>query len=177
MIQSGYGSIAMRRKDVFKLFAILYGGANSIKDDPPPSPSIEVWTENNNIVWLSGLSKSSLPFLNSEELIKALLVIIIHKEFVPDSQTIIRFFKAFMGQKSSVQRGYQKQGIWFLSGHKSGIVHEFLLKKVLWCLIIFPKLKLAWKGKRFDTISEVQNASTKASKAILNREYQKLPVL
>ncbi|EFN89558.1 Histone-lysine N-methyltransferase SETMAR, partial [Harpegnathos saltator] len=91
-----------------------------------------------------------------------------------------------------VRAEYREPGSWFLlhdnaPSHKAIMAREFLTKKGIIVIDhspyspdlapcdfwLFPKLKLAMKGNRFDTILVIQKTSTAILKAIPADEYKK----
>jgi histone-lysine N-methyltransferase SETMAR len=111
--------------------------------------------------------------------------VIIRHEFVPGKQTVNgKFYKSVMkrliARVHRVRPEFQENGSWFLlhdnaPAHSSRIVSEFLTKREIPVLshppylpdlapadfFLFPKLKIAINGTRFEAISSLQQTVTR----------------
>ncbi|XP_054707333.1 mediator of RNA polymerase II transcription subunit 13-like [Uloborus diversus] len=147
--QSETYSEVLSRKNVFKWYARFRDGRDSLEDDPRPGHSG-----------------------------------IIHKKFIPEGESVnaayyLSVLKRLWARIHRVRPEYQNQGTWsFLHdnapAHKILMVRNFLAQKSIVVLDhppyspdlapadfwLFPKLKLAMKGKHFVTVSDIQAATT-----------------
>lgn len=162
----------------------------------------EPLTKRQSSEWKSPESPRPKKLRMQKSRVKTLLTVffdskgIIHKEFAPEGQMVnadyyVGVLNRLWARIVRVRPEYRNQGTWCLlhdnaPAHKSKIVCDFLAQKSIVVLQhppyspdlspcdfwLFPKLKMAMKGKRFDTISDIQKATTMVLQAISKVEYQ-----
>jgi transposase len=119
---------------------------------------------------------------------------IIHHEFVSEKQTVNGKFykeviKRLIARVHCVRPEFQESWSWYLlhdnaPAHSSGVVSECLTKRGIPVLshptyrldlaptdFLFPKLKIAMKGTRFETVSSIKQIVTWELKAIWEEAF------
>ncbi|XP_071642185.1 uncharacterized protein [Temnothorax longispinosus] len=156
--------------------------------EPVPEQQNRKGTKSKNVRMQKGPIKTLLTvFFDSKG--------IVHKEFMPEDQTAdaAYYLKVLnrLWRKISEIPEYQEQGSWFLlhdyaPEHKSKIVCDFLATNHITTLEhpphspdltpydfwLFPKLKSAIEGKRYNNIPDMEQALTVALEAIKKKEYK-----
>lgn len=139
----------------------------------------------------------------SRSKVKVMLVVffdcrgVVHKEFVPDGQTVNKeyYLDVLRRLRENIRRKRQelwKENSWILHhdnapSHKAIIVQEFLTKNSTQVIeqapyspdmapcdfFLFPRLKLLLRGRRFESIEDIQKNSLKELKALPQSAYEK----
>jgi len=120
---------------------------------------------------------------------------IVHKEFVPKGQTVNSGFYCEVLQRlrERVQRHRPqlwREQTWLLhhdnASHTAILTHQFLAKNKIAVIphppyspdlapcdfFLFPKMKLKLKGRRFDTIEEIQAETQKVLDTLTEKDFQ-----
>jgi len=121
---------------------------------------------------------------------------IVHKEFVPTGQTVNSGFycEVLRRLRENLRRHrpqFWRERTWLLHhdnapSHTSVLTHYFLAKNKIAVIphppyspdlapcdfFLFPKLKLKLKGRRFDTIEEIQAESQRVLDTLTEKDFQ-----
>jgi len=158
-------------------------------------------TKRQSMEWRSPASPRRKKVRAEKSRIKTMLITffdchgIIHKEFLPEGTTLnaaryIEILTRFMKRLRRVRPQYARPGSWFFvhdnaRPHTANIVKQFLATKGVVQLehppyspelnppdfFLFPRLKLALKGKRFDDIPDIQRNVTMLLKSIPPEDF------
>ena len=160
-------------------------------------------TKRQSMEWRGPSSPKSRKFRFEKSKVKTMLITffdaqgIIHKEFVPEGQTVNGEFyrhvmKRLLARIRRVRPHLAASGKWFLlhdnaRPHTAICVRRFLAQQQVTELLhppyspdlapadffLFPRLKLALKGNRFSSISDIQAAVTKELKTVSKGDFFK----
>ena len=121
--------------------------------------------------------------------VKSMLIIfldcqgVVQYEFAPRGQTInkeyyVHVLKKLHDAARRKRPRFWSSGDWLLHhdnapAPSSNLVQQFLAKHIAPCdFWMFPKLKMALKGKRFDNIETIQSDATRELKAIPKAAFE-----
>jgi len=160
-------------------------------------------TKRQSAAWVGETSPRPKKLRFQKSRVKTMLVIffnwqgVIHKEFVPECETINAvYYKGVMERLLNrirrVKPGMCESGDWFLlhdnaPSHNANIVKQFLAQRKVTVLdhrlyspdlapadyFLFPKVKSHLKGHLFDSISDIQKAMTSTLNTIAKDNFYK----
>jgi len=167
--------------------------------DPEPKQQSSQWKSSTSPK--SPTSRSPKKARQVKSNVKSMIVTffdikgIVHKEFVPAGQTVNSGFSCdvLWGLCENVRRRRPKlwrEQTWQLHhdntpSHTSVLTQQFLAKNKMAviphppcspdlapCFFLFPKMKLKLKGRRFDTIEEIQAKSQRVLDTLIEKDFQ-----